>query len=557
MPAFPKNALCISDEVERIKNHFGDRLNSECYVVGNGPSCAEVRLSPEEISHSVIFRANWFFLEEEKRFGERVDGFFWSVDNQGLREQLQEIQRRNEYSIDAFFQPFQSSDSRESVVAPHAVALMPNFDHWAMIATDPTLARFMMGRPLPTQGMQMIAFAATLGFRRINIAGIDLYQNLASRYAWNVPDPVKAHLKAKDYSGGYEDKHSLDIDLHFLRAILQRYKVELIGISEMPLLAPFLSSVTRKSSFSETPRQSVGKHTYVTLADGQYVVGCMALARSLARFTSTQLLVLHTDPYTPRVLRHLPNVITRQVEPIDNPHEHGQERFKGAFTKLRIFELLEYDRITFIDADCVVLKDIDELFERSGFLAAPDWGIEIQRGFNSGLLSFSPNAQLRDRVFSSITVNDSDDGGDQGLLNSTLFSDVTLLPPEYNTLKRLPIHHPNLININDVKVLHFAGIKPWELAKTQPQFLALEKLWCQFLEKDDWEHLFWIEKTQDRKKTVVAKTALTEEDKQRRFDERLQAYDPLRRMVVRWADRLLPAVITKPIDRTLKRLGIL
>src|SRR3546814_7883802 len=90
-----------------------------------------------------------------------------------------------------------------------------------------------MGRPLPTQGMQMIAFAAVLGFKKIYVAGIDLYEDAASRYAWNVPDEVRSQLKEKDYSGGYESNHDLEVDLMFLRAIREQYQFELIGLSQM------------------------------------------------------------------------------------------------------------------------------------------------------------------------------------------------------------------------------------------------------------------------------------------------------------------------------------
>ncbi|MCZ4093040.1 alpha-2,3-sialyltransferase [Sinorhizobium psoraleae] len=202
--SFPKNSLSVPSEIERIKRHFEGRLHQDCYIVGNGPSSAEVRLSEEQVANSVIFRANWFFLEKEKFYGDRVDGFFWSVDNAGLRDNLKEIQRLDQYKIDAFFQPFQASDLREKVVTASAAHLMPNFDHWAVIASNPTLARFMMGRPLPTQGMQMIAVAAILGFKKIHISGIDLYADMAQRYAWDVPDTVRAHLQEKDIAAGYE-----------------------------------------------------------------------------------------------------------------------------------------------------------------------------------------------------------------------------------------------------------------------------------------------------------------------------------------------------------------
>lgn len=178
------------------------------------------------------------FLEEEKRYGDRVDGFFWSVDNAGLRENLQNIQRLDRYKINAFFQPFQASDLREKVITASTADLMPNFDHWAVIASNPTLARFMMGRPLPTQGMQMIAFAAIVGFKKIHLSGIDLYADIAKRYAWDVPDTIREHLQEKDVAAGYEAKHSLDLDISFLRAIRDQYEFDLIGLSKMEIIAP-------------------------------------------------------------------------------------------------------------------------------------------------------------------------------------------------------------------------------------------------------------------------------------------------------------------------------
>ncbi|MDW9551603.1 alpha-2,3-sialyltransferase [Sinorhizobium meliloti] len=556
--SFPKNSLSVPNEIERIKRHFEGRTDQDCYIVGNGPSSAEVRLSDEQLANSVIFRANWFFLETEKFYGNRVDGFFWSVDNAGLRDNLKEIQRLDEYKIDAFFQPFQASDLREKLVTTSTTHLMPNFDHWAVIASNPTLARFMMGRPLPTQGMQMIAVAAILGFKKIHISGIDLYADMAQRYAWNVPDTVRQHLQDKDVSAGYEQKHSLDLDLHFLRAIRDQYEFELIGLSRMEIMAPHLDRTeTRRAE--PKPEQTDNKGTiYVTLADGRYAIGAMALARSIAAVSDVPLLVLHTDPYTPRLLRHLPNVSTLKIDPIDNPHSHGQSRFAGTFTKLRVFELLNYERITFVDADCVMLKSIDDLFDREGFWAAPDWGTTLDIAFNSGVFSFTPSEELRNRVFSAIPHSHSSDGGDQGFLNVVFASDVQWLPIEYNMLKRLPVNHPNLVNINDVKVLHFVGENPWDTYQNKPEFAHLENIWSSFMEKEDWRHAFWMNKSFISKRWGKnGKLAKAPAEQTRNFEKRLNGYGPVRRAVVKWGDRLLPDAVAKPIDKTLKRLGVL
>lgn len=559
MASFPKTYASLSTHFEAVQDLFRGRLDKPCYIVGNGPSVSEVFLSDEEISEGTVFRANWFFLEEQKRFGDRVDGFFWSVENKGLRTAVKDVQAQDQYTIKAFFQPFISSDAKDRVVNETSAAMQPNFDHWAVIATNPTLARFLMGRPLPTQGMQMIAFAAILGFKKIHIAGIDLYQEAASRYAWNVPNDVRKHLKDKDIKGGYESNHDLEIDLMFLRAVREQYNFELIGLSNMKVMEPYLDKFEKKLT-KRTPATCDTGNIYVTLADGRYVIGAMALARSLAKVTDIPLLVLHSDPYTARALAHLPNVKTRLVEKIKNHHNPKQSRFLDTFTKLRMFDLLEYDRVTFIDADCIVLKSIDDLFGYNEMLAAPDWGIEITAEFNSGLLSFSPSEELRNHVYRSVFEHESYDGGDQGFLNSLLGDTVKRLPPEYNMLKRLPVHHPNLIDLDDVKVVHFVGDNPWDVFQKRPEFVQLESLWSTFLEAKDWQHAFWMNKTFVSKrwgkssptKASVVKLPAANAG----FDERLKRYGVLKRTVVKAGDRFLPKRIAKRIDRFLKRVGI-
>lgn len=489
--AFPRTYLSATSHVDAIREHFGDRISKPCYIVGNGPSVADVRLSPQEIENSVIFRANWFFLEEERRFGDRVDGFFWSVDNKGLRQNLKEIQKIDQYRIGAFFQPHTPSNRNDRVLIPEEEWLSPSYDHWAALAMDPTLARYLMGRPLPTQGIQMIAFAAIMGFKQIHVAGLDFYAEVAKRYAWDVPESVQRHLKSKDVHGGYESAHSLDLDLHLLRTIREHYQFELIGVSNMEVIAPYLDRTEARRHVPVVKRQST-RRAFVTLADGRYALGCLALARSLAKVSDTPLIVMHSDPYARRILRHLPNVILKQVEPVENPNDRLQPRFRGVYTKLRMFELYELERAVFVDSDCLVLKSIEELFESDEILVAPDWGIELTKSFNSGVIAFTPSEPLRDRVFQAIKSISSSDGGDQGLLNTVLGDEVKIIPPEFNALKRLLIHHPNMISIADVRVLHFVGRKPWDPLHVQDEYISIERLWASFLQDEDWQHIYWM-----------------------------------------------------------------
>src|SRR3546814_16149943 len=99
----------------------------------------------------------------------------------------------------------------------------------------------------------------------------------------------------------------------FLRAIREQYQFELIGLSQMNIMAPFLDHSERKFTPRTTPPTGAG-NIYVTLADGRYVIGAMALARSLAKVTETPLLVLHSGHFAHRALAPIPHVETRQVK---------------------------------------------------------------------------------------------------------------------------------------------------------------------------------------------------------------------------------------------------
>ena len=48
----------------------------------------------------------------------------------------------------------------------------------------------------------------------------------------------------------------------------------------------------------------------------------------------------------------------------DNKH------WKETFFKLRVFELVEFDKLVLLDSDMMIIKNIDHLFEKPGFAAA-------------------------------------------------------------------------------------------------------------------------------------------------------------------------------------------
>ena len=222
------------------------------------------------------------------------------------------------------------------------------------------------------------------------------------------------------------------------------------------------------------------KNAYVTtLTSGDaYVPGVEVLGKSLqASGTSVPMVLLATQDVSQGARARLSKQgwQIRDVEAIENPTAESQllyPRFANVFTKLRGWELTDFERIVMLDADTLVLQNIDELFERTWFAAAPDFLLPDR--FNSGVMVLDPSKETFRKMISELAISGTYDGGDQGFLN-TFYSDWYAMPVQH----RLPIGynmahfiyaflrgHPSLRGKleNEAKVVHYMVQKPW-LAK--------------------------------------------------------------------------------------------
>ena len=202
-----------------------------------------------------------------------------------------------------------------------------------------------------------------------------------------------------------------------------------------------------------------------------YHHGVRALANSLRRVSSIPLLALCTHDADQAALT-ASGIHVIEVPEIVNPNRirRIQARFAATYTKLNVFRLDFLDRLVYLDGDTVVLQNIDELFAGDDFAAAPDAGLDRANGkiFNSGVFAVTPSHELFHSLLDRLGNTASYDGGDQGFLNN-IFTDWRRLPQEYNTTKRMFAHHPALFNAEEIKVLHYVGVKPWEPVKPGSQ----------------------------------------------------------------------------------------
>jgi lipopolysaccharide biosynthesis glycosyltransferase len=226
-----------------------------------------------------------------------------------------------------------------------------------------------------------------------------------------------------------------------------------------------------------------------TLCNGEgYLPGVEALGKSLeAHGTIVPRVVLVTADVSEAARTRLSEQgwQVRDVEPLDNPNPetvHLFERFRSVFTKLRAWELVDFDKVVLLDADVITLQNIDDLFERPSISAAPDFFLPDR--FNTGLTVLEPSKELFARLNDALWETPSYDGGDQGFLNE-FFSDWYAmdvshrLPAGYNLqnfIFQFLQGHPSLKQAlqREAKVIHYSVQKPW---RAKPALTGGSKAW--------------------------------------------------------------------------------
>jgi len=206
-----------------------------------------------------------------------------------------------------------------------------------------------------------------------------------------------------------------------------------------------------------------------------YCHGAFVLGKSLKNANTTKKCVLMitkgvSDDERKRLTEVWDDLI--DVTPLDSNDTENlalleRPELGCTLTKLRAWTLIQYEKCVFLDADTLILQNVDDLFEREELSAAPDIGWPDM--FNTGVFVFKPSEATYEDLLKHAKQYGSFDGGDQGLLND-FFSDWSTkdisrhLPFTYNTVSSATYSYAPAFNRygKDVKIVHFLGsVKPW------------------------------------------------------------------------------------------------
>lgn len=232
------------------------------------------------------------------------------------------------------------------------------------------------------------------------------------------------------------------------------------------------------------------------MTNPDYVPGARALARSLAMVNSQW-------PLTVLALGELPEIDLLaeygcEVLPVDplavsddfrlrhsRESQHDKAPFtKGSkpqfhdpldnFAKLRLWQLIQFDKVVFLDADIVVVDNIDRLFNYPEFSAAPNV-YETLADFhrlNSGVFVAQPNCRTFELMLTCLEQPDTFWRRTDQTFLQTYFPQWHGLPYIFNTLQYVWFNLPALWNWEQVKVIHYQYEKPWQANHPRREQLA-------------------------------------------------------------------------------------
>ncbi|KAM7253895.1 hypothetical protein ACFE04_031577 [Oxalis oulophora] len=272
-------------------------------------------------------------------------------------------------------------------------------------------------------------------------------------------------------------------------------------------------------------KANANKAAYVTFlaGTGDYVKGVVGLAKGLRKVKSKYPLVVATLPDVPEEHRKIlisQGCIVKEIVPVyppPNQTEFAMAYYVINYSKLRIWEFVEYSKMIYLDGDIQVFENIDHLFDMPDgyFYAVMDcfcektwshtpqykigycqqcpekvqWPAEFgpapRRYFNAGMFVYEPSLATYHDLLNSVKAIPPTPFAEQDFLNLFFQGIYKPIPPIYNLVLALMWRHPENINLEEVKVVHYcaAGSKPWRFTGVEQNMdredikLLVKKWW--------------------------------------------------------------------------------
>lgn len=231
------------------------------------------------------------------------------------------------------------------------------------------------------------------------------------------------------------------------------------------------------------------------ITSDDYLPGLLVLHKSLVEANAQYpFLVLITEDISVNTISTLDKscIPCKTVKTkINNPTNVDQShRWFPTYSKLNVFDQTQYDKIVYLDADMLILRNIDELFKYPHMSAVIAGGMlpgkSARRHLNSGIFVFEPSHELFEDMVGKIgkieklepggSINKPRHGSDQDFLNA-------YYPDWPNQKERQLDHKYNIIHYlldeynksfgysiengpRPISIIHYASyLKPWNISE--------------------------------------------------------------------------------------------
>ncbi|WCJ23249.1 galactinol synthase 2 [Euphorbia peplus] len=266
------------------------------------------------------------------------------------------------------------------------------------------------------------------------------------------------------------------------------------------------------------------KRAYVTFlaGNGDYIKGVVGLAKGLRKTKALYPLLVAVLPDVPADHRRIlesQGCIVREIQPLYPPPTNTQFAMPNYF--------VEYEKMIYLDADIQVFENIDHLFDsQNGYIygvmdcyCERNWRFSPQYKigycqqcperviwpskmgpppplyFNAGMFVFEPNLCTYSRLLDDCEVTPPTSFAEQDFLNM-FFKDVYKpIPAEYNLVLAMLWRHPENLELDKVKVVHYCadGSKPWrytgkEVNMDREDIKKLVKKWWEIYEDESLDY---------------------------------------------------------------------